>query len=215
MFDAPSPTSTAWRLAAAFGLTCCLALVTVDSFDARAERFVANGAGHCSAGHCSAEIPKQLRIEVEIDGRHSIPITAARLLGIRPDLAQGPWRAWRLERLIGATALNPDVVLEVESVVGQSVSFRPAQHAASGHALVLLVHGGGPALVAPTPDPQLLAAWRFTNLAAGPENDALPESEWSADADQPAKLRFQRVERRHPRTAEHFGHSVIASLSPR
>lgn len=148
---------------------------------------------------------ERLRIAVAIDGQQAAPITAASLRRLPADLSFPPWSAWRLERLLGSKALPADAVVKVESDEGLSSVFRPAQQAALGRELMLLVDDSGSALVLPRPDATTIAILQ-SHSSAGAE-DAEPRA--TPLFDQPKRLRIERLQPRPQPPARHASLSIL------
>jgi hypothetical protein len=75
------------------------------------------------------EIPRDLEIDVTLDGTAAEPITRARLEAIEPDFADEERRAWRLTTVLPALD-TPGAVIEARGPTGVSVRIeRPADAA--------------------------------------------------------------------------------------
>jgi hypothetical protein len=94
------------------------------------------------------DVPRDLHIGVEVDGREVQPIDFAMLAVRKPDFVEGGKRAWRLASLVGAAALRPNAVLEIEDDGGIRTQFSTAAERATGHETVLMMNQRGEVLVA-------------------------------------------------------------------
>ncbi|HJZ88518.1 MAG TPA: hypothetical protein VKN99_25270 [Polyangia bacterium] len=104
--------------------------------------------GCARAGFGRGEVPADLRIEVDVDGREVAPIDANILAAHPPDFHEGGRRAWRLAGLLGALYARPGSVLEVEDADGVKTTFlRPAEKI-EGREPVLMLNQRGEVLVA-------------------------------------------------------------------
>jgi len=93
----------------------------------------------------SPQVPAELQIAVELDGRELTPIDAARLRALKADFEDPGRRAWRLGTLLGV-ALPDGATVEVERTDGVKVTL-PAR-SADGHEAAIELDRRGEVLFA-------------------------------------------------------------------
>jgi len=94
------------------------------------------------------ELPHDLSIAVEIEGKEVASIDTARLAAQAPDYVDEHRRAWRLGALLGASYVRADMQIEAEQRDGtRTILARPAD-ATKGRESVLLLNRNGDVLIA-------------------------------------------------------------------
>ncbi len=91
--------------------------------------------------HPDLDLPKDLRIAVEIDGQPGPAIDAARLAAVAPDFADAERRAWRFESLLGPAVAKEGTTVYAIGARDLSVELRP--RTADGLVGVLMVSRRG------------------------------------------------------------------------
>ncbi|HJZ83946.1 MAG TPA: hypothetical protein VKN99_02195 [Polyangia bacterium] len=125
----------------------------------------------CHHGAAALDIPADLRIPVEVDGRAVAPIDAATLHARAPDWAEGGRRAWRLQTLLGSALARPGCVLEVEDLQGITSRFVAPAAKGEGREVVLMLNQHGEMLVGPIQPRDRARAFHGRGDNGGPAAD--------------------------------------------
>lgn len=76
--------------------------------------------GDCRASLLpQSDVPPGLSIPVEVDGKETAPLDAARFQGTPPDFREGERRSWRLRSLLGDVCDRPGLAVDVEDGEGK------------------------------------------------------------------------------------------------
>jgi hypothetical protein len=102
--------------------------------------------------HPDVEIPADLSIPVDVDGKPAPPIDAKRLKMVKPDYSAEGHRAWKLVSLLGTAASRPGAIIEAAGAAGVSVTMRPPKAAAEPQPVLTLTRRGDVAAAVVTAD---------------------------------------------------------------
>lgn len=102
--------------------------------------------GTPEAAQRTVDVPEGVKVDVEIDGRESVPITSEGLRAVTPSYHDTDLRAWRLVAILPADAVKAGMQLDVEEQNGRRTIF--ARFGEKDGEPVLMVNRKGQVLIA-------------------------------------------------------------------